>query len=275
MRKRILFASSPEGAAIADRIDDLVAGEDFRLKKATPRTTAGFLRYGGSHLFVKRTTAGSWLTSIADAVRGSRASRALHGSAILDRAGFAHPRPVAAVEFRSFGLVRASYLISEALADACILSLFALTDGRNFQRRKWVSQEVAREIQRLHEAGIYTRDMQETNLMLAASGDEIIVYFVDLEDFRRTRHVSARRRMLNLVHLDRSIGRFVSRSQRLRFFYNYLGGKPEPARARGLLARLSRIRNHADKSKNDLTAANTETAGATRGKLSGAGTAHD
>jgi len=278
MRRRLLFSSSSDSAAMAVRIDDLVAGADFRLIKATPRTTAGFLRYGGSELFVKRTIAGSWLASIADAVRGSRASRALRGAAILDRAGFAHPQPLAAIEFRSFGLVRASYLISEALTDARILSLFALTDGRNFRRRKWISQRLAREIDRVHQAGIYTRDLQETNLMLAASGDEIIVHFVDLEDFRRVRRVSSRRRMLNLVHLDRSIGRFVSRSQRLRFFYNYLGGKPEPAHARRLLARLSHIRNRANRPRGDLKAsspANTGAAGATRSKLSGAGTAHD
>ena len=39
-------------------------------------------------------------------------------------------------------------------------------------------------------------------------------YFLDLEDFRRAAECLARRRMLNLVHLDRSIGRFVSRAGR-------------------------------------------------------------
>jgi hypothetical protein len=44
--------------------------------------------------------------------------------------------------------------------------------------------------------------------------------------------------MRNLVHLDRSIGRFVPRSQRLRFLYNYLGGKPAGDESRRLVRRL-------------------------------------
>jgi len=249
MRKRILFVDRPDAAAVVERIDDLVAGANFRPVKATTRTTAGFLHHNGTEMFLKRTTASSWLTSIADLARGSRAARALRGAAILDRCGFAHPAPVAAFELRSFGLVRASCVVSEALGDARILSRFALADGRNFRRRKWISERLAREIHRLHEAGIYTRDLQETNLMLAARGDEITVYFVDLEDFRCVRRVPARQRMLNLVHLDRSIGRFVSRSQRLRFFYNYLGQRPQAAQTRRLLADFFRTRARVERAR--------------------------
>lgn len=277
MRKRILLASSPN-AALVERIEDLIAGAGFRPVKATARTTAGFLRHGGADLFVKRTAAGSWFTSIADAFRGSRAARALRGAEILDRAGFAHPKPIVALELRVFGLVRVSCVVSEALTDARILSLFALTDGRNFRRREWISRHLAREIRRLHEAGIYTRDLQETNLMLVARGDDITVYFVDLEDFRRVRRVSTRKRMLNLVHLDRSIGRFVSRSQRLRFFYNYLGGRPGPAQARKLLARFFRTRAEVERPKRGVKPASSIEACAARRAQNGfprAGTAQD
>lgn len=249
MRRRILFVGRPDAPALVENIDDLMAGANFRLVKATARTTAGFLLHNGTELFLKRTTASSWLTSVADLVRGSRAARALRGAAILDHCGFAHPRPVAAFELRSFGLVRASCVISEALHGARILSRFALADGRNFRRRKWISERLAREIRRLHEAGVYTRDLQETNLMLAATGSDITVYFIDLEDFRRARRVPARRRMLNLVHLDRSVGRFISRSQRLRFFYNYLGEKPEAARARRLLALFFHTRARVERAR--------------------------
>ena len=62
------------------------------------------------------------------------------------------------------------------------MSDFALSDGRDFGRMKTVSERVASEIRRLHEAGLYTLDMQETNLMLEASDGAIKVSFVDLED---------------------------------------------------------------------------------------------
>jgi hypothetical protein len=83
--------------------------------------------------------------------------------------------------------------------------------------------------------------LQETNLMLEAQGNEVKIYFTDLEDFRRLPVVPRRLRMLNLIHLERSIGRFVSRAHRLRFLYDYLGRKPRRAEARALVARLHRI----------------------------------
>jgi len=252
MRKRILLANSPDAAAMIECIGQLIAGAGFRSVKADERTVAGFLHHGDADLFVKRTVASSWFTSIADSFGGSRAARALRGAAILDGGRFAHPKAVAAIETRWLGLVRDSCIVSEALAEARILSRFALGDGRNFRRRKWISQHLAGEIRRLHDAGIYTRDLQETNLMLAAHGDEITVYFVDLEDFRRVRKVSEHRRMLNLVHLDRSIGRFISRSQRLRFFYNYLGGRPKHAEARKVVARFFRVRARVQRFRKDL-----------------------
>jgi tRNA A-37 threonylcarbamoyl transferase component Bud32 len=227
MRKRLLYASSPEWAAAAEQIERLIASPGFRMVKATARTSAGFLRWGNSEAFVKRVETNSWFKGILDRIRGSRAARALRGAEILRSAGFAHPQPLAAVE---------SYLLSEALHSARILSEFGLADGRNFQRRQWVSGRVAREICKLHDTGLYTRDMQETNLMLESHGSEITIYFIDLEDFRRVREVSTRRRMLNLIHLDRSIGRFVSEARRLRFFYTYLGARPHRDEARKLVA---------------------------------------
>jgi tRNA A-37 threonylcarbamoyl transferase component Bud32 len=160
---------------------------------------------------------------------------------MLDKAGFAHPEPLAALEMRSFGAVRSSWLITEALRKPRILSRFALADGRDFRRREWISAALAKEIRRLHNAGLYTLDLQETNLMLAARDRQLTVYFIDTEDFRRVRRVSANRRMLNLLHLDRSIGRFISRSQRLRFLYNYLGGRPTRVEARRIVGQIAAI----------------------------------
>jgi len=247
MRNRLLYARSPEWSATIQRSEALMAQPAFRRLKATTRTQAGFLQCGNVEAFVKRVHAGSWVQGLVDRLRGSHARRALRGAAILEAGGFAHPKPLAALETLSFGAVRTGYVLSEALSNARMISAFALRDGRNFARRKWISQSVAREIRRLHDTGIYTRDLQETNLMLEARDGELAIYFVDLEDFRRARKVLMRRRMLNLVHLDRSIGRFVCRSQRLRFFYNYLGERPAHDEARRLVEELSQIRNQIDR----------------------------
>jgi len=162
---------------------------------------------------IKRVEEGSWLKGWIARLRGSRARRVLRGAAILEFAGFARPEPLAAAEARAVGAIRTSYVISEALDGSRIMSDVVLSGGRrNFRQRCEVSSAIAKQIRRLHDAGIYTLDLQETNLMVEAQDGELIVYFIDLEDFRRRRSVPSSLRMLNLIHLDRSIGRFLSRA---------------------------------------------------------------
>jgi tRNA A-37 threonylcarbamoyl transferase component Bud32 len=223
-----------------------MAGEAFSLRKNEGRVRAGLLRVEDETVFVKRIAARSGLRALAETLFGSRARRALAGAAMLKEGGFAHPAPLAAAEDRGrLGIVRAAFVISEALIDAQTFSVFALglrgELRRNIGRRIAISRAVAHELRRLHEAGLFTRDLQETNLMLEEHPDGFKVYFVDLEDFRKFRRLSQRRRLRNLVHLDRSIGRFVGRAGRLRFLYHYLDKSTERSEVRRLVARLASI----------------------------------
>jgi hypothetical protein len=250
MRMRILTAYTPAWAAVVGQAGHLIDGPGFRpLQRSSTRTVAGLIAVDGATVFIKRVDERAWLKGWIRRIWGSRARRVLRGAAMLKATGFARPEPLAAAEVCSMGAVRQSYVISEALDGARIMSEVVLAGGRrNFRRRCEVSGAVANEIRRLHDAGVYTLDLQETNLMLSGGGDAgWKIHFVDLEDFRRARTVSERRRMLNLVHLDRSIGRFLPRTHRLRFLYTYLGGKPGRDDARRLLHRFFVMRARAER----------------------------
>jgi len=249
MRMQILAARTPAWAAVVAQASQLISGPGFRPLKRSARTVAGFIVVDGTAVFIKRVYEGSWLKGWTKRLRGSRAQRVLRGAAMLKTAGFAHPEPLAAAEMRSKGAVQSSYVISEALNDARIMSKVVLVGGRgNFRHRRVVLGFIATEVRRLHDAGIYTLDLQETNLMLSGGGGlDWKIHFVDLEDFRNARTVSERRRLLNLVHLDRTIGRYLQRTQKLRFLYNYLGGRPERDEARRLLKRYFVLRAQAQR----------------------------
>ena len=117
------------------------------------------------------------------------------------------------------------------------------------RRRKRISDAVAAQIRRLHESGLYTRDLQETNIMVEENETGFKVHFIDLEDFRRASKVSWDRRILNLVHLDRSIGRFLCRAARLDFLYSYIGHRPGREAARKMVAEVSAARESIDRRK--------------------------
>lgn len=242
MPTRILAAAGPAWSALAERLDELIDAQGFELIKATARTRAGFLSHEGRTVFVKRVETGGFLKGLVARIVGSRAVRAWRGAEILGAGGFNHPRPLMVVEEREWGAIKTSYIVTEALRAPRVLSEVAIGRRRDPVLRKATAQLAAREIRRLHDAGIYTRDMQETNLLIETRDGELVLHFVDFEDFRRTARVSWRRRMVNLVHLDRSIGRFASRAHRLRFFYFYLQGRPGRVEARRLLRDFGAVR---------------------------------
>jgi tRNA A-37 threonylcarbamoyl transferase component Bud32 len=264
MRMQVLDSATPAWAAAVLRADELIHSSDFRPRKRSARTVAGFATIDGTRVFIKRVEEGSWLKGWIARLRGSRARRVLCGAAILKFAGFARPEPLAAAEARAVGAIRMSYVISEALDGSRIMSDVVLSGGRrNFRQRCEVSSAIAKQIRRLHHAGIYTLDLQETNVMISGSeSGDWKIHFVDLEDFRRARKVSERRRLLNLVHLDRTIGRFLPRTQRLRFLYNYLGGRPARDEARQVLRHYFALRDRAQRRARPRPSQGPMTAGA-------------
>ena len=262
MYKRVLYASDPRWAAMAERLDVLITGGDFRVLKDEARTRAGLLRMpGGGLVFVKRVRTGFWPRGLVVRACGSRIRRWLKGAAMLAGAGFDCPTPLAAFEVVNAGAVSESYLVCEALQGAAVLSAAVLGGGKvPFPPRRALLSAVMREVRRLHDAGLYTRDMQETNLMVQERGGKAPrISFVDLEDFRRARAVSPHRRLLNLVHLDRSIGRFLNRPARLRCLYEYLGAsaKTRDGRRRTVL-QLLELRDDLDNRRRVRSASRVE-----------------
>ncbi|MGH7813009.1 MAG: lipopolysaccharide kinase InaA family protein [Candidatus Binataceae bacterium] len=268
MRTVILYAQSPQWRAAALGAEELIASPEFRPLKNEGRTIAGFIDApGAGTAFIKRVKIPSWRSGIARRVRGSHAARAIKGAALLKAAGIPHPEPLAAVEIRDAGALRASFLISAALERADSLSRFALgpnrIKARDVRRLRRISDAVAAQVRRLHESGLYTRDLQETNIMVEDSGaGGFRVYFIDLEDIRRSAIISWERRMLNLVHLDRSIGRFLNRAARLNFLYAYLGGRPPRAEARKTVTSVLAMRARIDRRKRRRVQSRVRTAGA-------------
>jgi hypothetical protein len=274
MRSVVLYARSSEWRAVIERADELIASPNFRALKAEGRTIAGFFDLPGvDPVFVKRVDMPSWSRGIYARIGGSRASRAIAGAAMLSARGFAHPEKLAAMDSYNAGAIRASYVLSRALPDADTLSRFALgpgeIKGRDVRRRKRISDTVAKEVRRLHDSGLYTHDLQETNIMVEddhAGGFK--VYFIDLEDFRQIATVSWERRILNLVHLDRSIGRFLCRAARLDFLYAYLGRRPARAEARKIVAEILGAREAINRRKHRDSAARERAAISAAGEVS-------
>ncbi len=180
-------------------------------------------------LYVKRYNAFSLRYKIGSPFALSGARRALRGAAILGAAKIATATPVAAVEHRSAGILQKSFFISEEIAGGATAdrywreTLRPIPGRAGFRRRRGFLGALAGLFRALHEQNIYHDDLKDANI-LAVGGAAVESFFLlDLEGVRRCARLSARRRIKNLVQLERTFGRGLGRSERLAFLKCYLG----------------------------------------------------
>jgi tRNA A-37 threonylcarbamoyl transferase component Bud32 len=96
------------------------------------------------------------------------------------------------------------------------------TDGH--LKRQAFLKKLARLLRSLHRQKIYHNDLQASNILVvdrAATGE--VFSLIDLQGLRRCFHLSWRRRIKNLAQLNRTLGVFLTQSERLLFLDAYMG----------------------------------------------------
>ena len=182
-------------------------------------------------IFVKRYNAFSLRYKLASPFIQSGAFRSLRGAAILRAAEIPIALPVAAVENRRGGALTKSFYLSEEIAggetvDAYWRGRLLGARGRDgFNLRRRFLAELARLIKTLHAAQIYHNDLKDANILAAAGHVEtdIRLFLLDLDGVASLTQLSERRKVKNLVQVNRTLGRYLRRPEKLFFLKNYLG----------------------------------------------------
>jgi hypothetical protein len=198
------------------------------------------LAAAGVHLsaYIKRYNAFSLRYRIQSLFCRSGAFRSVRGAAILREAEIATAKPLAAVEVHRWGTLEKSFYLSEEIAGAKTADAYwrenlkTLSGPVGFRSRRAFLIDLSRLFRKLHGARIYHNDLKDFNILVRRDRDGKHELFVlDLEGVRRCRKLSARRRIKNLVQLNRTLGRFLTRTEKLRFLKSYLSAGPGFAKA--------------------------------------------
>lgn len=200
-------------------------------KKIKVARISGGIAGSAANVYLKRYNAFSWRYRLFSILGPSAARRAWRGASILIENGFQTGRPVAAVECRSWGMLTKSFYVSQEIpsaktVDACWIE--ELSRGRGAEerrRRRELLQASAALFRRLHQARIYHNDLKDANILVGPADryTEQSFFLLDLEGIRRVSRLGLRRRIKNLVQLNRTLGRFVSRAEKWRWARVYLG----------------------------------------------------
>jgi tRNA A-37 threonylcarbamoyl transferase component Bud32 len=182
-------------------------------------------------IFVKRYNAFSWRYKLASPFIQSGAFRSLRGAAILRAAHIPTALPVAAVENRRGGALTKSFFLSEEIAggetaDAYWRGRLLGVAGREGARlRRRFLAELAQLFRTLHSQRIYHNDLKDANILAAADRSEtgLRLFLLDLDGVASLAQLSERRKVKNLVQINRTLGQYLRRSEKVFFLKSYLG----------------------------------------------------
>lgn len=186
---------------------------------------------GVMRVYLKRYNVFSWRYRVRSLFMTSEAYRSWQGATLLSQAGFNVGRPLAAVEHRSFGMLERSFYLSAEVPGGFALDAFWNVKSREKNTRQlWPLQkslirELAQLFISLHEKGIYHKDLKDANILVQEREGARCYYFTDLEDAAAHKRLRWRRKVKNLVQLDRTLGKRFSRGRRLSFLKEYLQGR--------------------------------------------------
>jgi serine/threonine protein kinase len=248
------------------RVDELFQHPDCEIIKDQRKIKVGRLPlHLGTEsriVYVKLYNPFSWRYRLISLVSDSGAVRSLRGAAVLSQIKISTPRQVAAVEMRRWGMLSESYLITEEITGGKTVDaywqeeLLPLGGRDGYRRRRDFIKDLATLFRSLHEAQIYHNDLKDANIMFVPGdgGGPGRFFLLDLERVRCCRRLSERRRMKNLVQLNRTIGKFVRQSARLGFLKFYLGSLFKGRRLkRHWIESVLRHSRNLDKYKGELT----------------------
>jgi len=182
-------------------------------------------------VYLKRYNAFSWRYRFGSLFQESGALKSLNGAAILSESGIRTARPLAAVDSRSWGMLNRSFFISEEVengktADAYWREEILTIKGKEGRRRrKRFLQGIGELFRCLHQQDVYHNDLKDANILVrpdfSTAGEHF--YLLDLEGIRRYRKLNRRRQTKNLVQLNRTLGKYLRATEKLRFLESYLG----------------------------------------------------
>jgi serine/threonine protein kinase len=177
-------------------------------------------------LYVKRYNAFSARAKFMSIFNHSGAVRSLQGEAILKRAGISTATPVAAVESRQCGMVMKSFYVSEEIVGGMTADRYWRSIEKDSKRGGWrrrFLESLASIFQTLHRRGVYHNDLKDANILVVPDEEKMSFYLLDLEGVRVYENLNHSRRIKNLVQLNRTLGRFIRRTDKLYFLKVYLG----------------------------------------------------
>lgn len=182
------------------------------------------LTWQGESLFIKRYNPYSIGNAMEALFFRSKALRAWKGAHLLYSRGINTAEPVAAIEYRRFGVPGKCFYVTKEIIDSEISVQYYekrfAGKGTIREKRRFI-RALARLFSKLHHEGIYHNDLKDYNILVRNDKGEPAFFLLDLEGVRHFKKIPERRLIENLMQINRTIGRIMTNADRVAFIREY------------------------------------------------------
>jgi len=136
--------------------------------------------------------------------------------------GFPSPKPLALVEKKDWFGLRESFLLMEAWEDNQEMDRYILRGFGDLRKKRLFIKTFAHWLGGLHQMRLSHKDMKTCNILVSETGGAWNFHLLDFEDIRLDEDMNRKNLFRNLLQLNTSTPRVMTKVDRYRFFREYL-----------------------------------------------------
>jgi tRNA A-37 threonylcarbamoyl transferase component Bud32 len=209
-----------------------------RLLKCSPEVTVSILGQWGEKISVKNYHPPKLYDRFKEHFRRSKGKRAWISGNGLRARGFPALKPLGLAERRGWLGLEESFLFMEVLEGAQELDRYLSKGFEDFKTKRLFIKTFAQWLCHFHEMGLYHKDMKTCNILVSENDHSWNFRLLDLEDVVLDKRVTEKKLFRNLLQLNTSTPRAITRMDRMRFFKEYHRLNPIVRNQKILLRRL-------------------------------------
>ncbi|MFB3884573.1 MAG: lipopolysaccharide kinase InaA family protein [Thermodesulfobacteriota bacterium] len=217
----------------------LVREKPFLLVKDGPGVAVSILNGGSERVCVKQFRFPTILGRVKDTFRRSKGLKAWIAANGLRARGISSIKTFAMAERRGWLGPRESFLLMEASGEDQEMDRYLLKGFRDFQEKRSFVRSFARWLASVHQKRLFHKDMKTCNIVVSGKGEEWKFCLLDLEDVLLNKRVGSNHLFKSFLQLNTSTPRVMTRTDRLRFFSEYVRLHPIVQNGGDFLRRLA------------------------------------
>ncbi len=224
---------------VLEKHQDLVRENSSSLIKISPEVAVSILGEGEKKICLKQFRYPHLWGRLKEHFRRSKGIKSWVAANGMRARGLASLKPLALLERKNWVGLKESVLFMEAVSEDQEMDRYVLKGFGNLDMKRRFVKTFARWLGSLHKMDLYHKDMKTCNILVSEGGETWNFHLLDFEDIVMDEKVDQKKLFRNFLQLNTSTPKVMTRSDRFRFFKEYLRLNPvvknEKAFLKGLM----------------------------------------